>query len=1185
VICPNCEAPNIEGARFCARCGGELGLRCANCGSALASGDLFCSACGTPVGASQTGAPGQERRIVTVLFADVTGSTSLGEQLDPERLSEVMDAYFAAMREEIEAEGGTVEKFIGDAVMAAFGVPTAHEDDPGRALRAALRMQRRLDDVNARLRETHGVALQIRIGVNTGEVLATVDPAPGEAMVTGDAVNAAARLEQMAEPGQVVTSERTARAARGFRFRELGAAELRGKSARVNTFLVEEEGIGSTRGVPGLRAPMVGRDAELAVLQSVYERVASEGRPHLVTIYGDAGVGKSRLTREFADWTEGLAPAPTILRGRCLPYGDGVTYWPLAEILKGHAGVVDTDPPASALEKIRKVGRELLTPEVSADPLRATAALAFTVGLEDPDVPMAGRDPHDVRAEVHAAWRSFFSALASERPVVAIVEDIHWADEVLLDLLEVLADRIQGSTLIVCPSRPDLLATRPGWGGGRRNVSSVALDPLGAEDAERLVRELLSIDDLPASVHATILERAEGNPFFLEEIVRRLIDEGLVVYEDERWRATADIEGIEIPDTVQGVLAARIDLLDPADRHALQAAAVVGRVFWADPVALLTGFTLGELEGRFRRLEDRELIVSRLGSSIAGRPEFLFKHILTRDVAYESIPRRDRAVQHATVATWIEESAGERSGEFVELLAHHFGTAVQLQSESGRPDEGLRRRAFEAMIRASVGSRDRDVMAKAMRLADDALSLAADDAERSVALETLGDACLRDYRGDLAWRYLREAALTELRVRPLDGARVAYLAARALEMPIRWPGAMRMVPTREEVQDLHDVGMKHAPEGDSAERARLMGNRAGWPFAFPELADDETERMSSVRMGLEAADMAERLGLFDLASAALDNTQGAATARGLYGQALTIASRRGEIMSKVEDALEIGDFFAMNSWANTEIGKYAEAVRKASEGIKRTKGRGGNAEIHSLAWRTAANFRLGEWADALTDFGRLNDLLDERRDDPPGFSAHAYAVAGIIAHSRGETFEADRLLEIARQVRSAGGRSPRVFPWLVLFLVERGELEEARAILLDPPEAWRVHRPTVEEARLELAAATGEWSRSLAIEARAYATEGELFALPVTIDRYEGRAAAASGDGARARTLLTAARDGFEDLGVRRERARTELDLARLARAEGRDAEARALLASATMVFTELGAIMDVEAARGLLET
>ena len=308
---------------------------CATCGSPLPEDARFCPSCGSPTTLPNAG---QERKVVTVLFADVTGSTALGERLDPERFREVMQSYGNAMREEIEGEGGTVEKFIGDAVMAAFGVPAAHEDDPERALRASLRMMRRLDELNGDLERAYDVSLQIRVGINTGEVLAATNPGPGEAMVTGDAVNAASRLQGVADPGAIFVSQRTADAVRGFAFEDRGLHELKGKRDRVRAVrLVEETGIGS-RGVPGLSAPMVGRASELDLLRSILERVVRERRPHLVTVYGDAGVGKSRLTAEFLRWAESTDPPPTVLRGRCLPYGDGITYWPLAEILKGHAG-------------------------------------------------------------------------------------------------------------------------------------------------------------------------------------------------------------------------------------------------------------------------------------------------------------------------------------------------------------------------------------------------------------------------------------------------------------------------------------------------------------------------------------------------------------------------------------------------------------------------------------------------------------------------------------------------------------------------------------------------------------------------------------------------------------------------------------------------------------------------------
>jgi class 3 adenylate cyclase/tetratricopeptide (TPR) repeat protein len=1179
--CSSCGAQVDPAARFCPSCGSPLGRTCPACGASVADDARFCSSCGTPLEERAEAGRGEERKLVTILFADVTGSTTLGEQLDPESLRDVMDRYFAAMREEVEAEGGTVEKFIGDAVMVAFGVPVAHEDDASRALRAGLRMLARLPEVNRGLEAAHGIGLQIRIGVHTGEVLATVDAAPGDAMVIGDAVNAAARLQTAAEPGELLASERTLRAARGFEAVDRGPLELKGKRERVRAFAVTAESGGPTRGLPGLHAPMVGRAAELDLLRSVYERAVHEGRPHLTTIYGDAGVGKSRLTREFVAWAEGREPVPSILTGRCLPYGDGITYWPLAEILKSHAGILDSDPGELAVEKLRKAGRELLTTETSADPQRATAALAYTIGLEDPEVPFADLDPKEVRAEVHAAWRSFFTALALDGPVVAIVEDIHWADPALLDLLEELADRVLGPVLFLAPSRPELTATRPTWGGGRRNTSAVALDPLTAEEANELVSLLLSVDDLPPSVHGRILERVEGNPFYLEEVIRGLIDAGLIVREADRWRATEGVEDVEIPDTVQAVLASRIDLLDPQDKRILQAAAVVGRVFWPGAVSALTGLASGELAEPLRRLEDRELVTSRLGSSLASEPELLFKHILTRDVAYESIPRRERPGSHAVVAAWLERSAPDRLAEFAELLAYHYATAATPVDGTGVPDEDLRAAALRWLERASEDARRRYVLKKAERLAGEALSLSVTPLERVDALESLGEAFGEDYAGDLAWRYFREAAFLRAGTEPPDGSRVAHLAARACDYPLRWPGSMRTATPEGDVRETLELGLAHLPPGDSEQRVRLLGNRAAWPFSFPEFALAEGPE-PYVAAGVEAAEMAMRLGLPNLASASFDHAAGAWSAIGRYRESLPLWERRRLVMDGVTDGLELGDFYAMGMWVRYELGDYEEAIAIWAEGLPRVGSLGGKTRVHMLSWHVVTLHRLGRWDEALTWFDELRDLLDERRDDPPYFATHAFGASALIRGSRGETVEADRLVGILGSLTTA--LSARLKPWLVRVLVRRGELDRAATLSRAP--AWRVHGGDLLEAESELVAGLGDASRAaeLAAEMRRLAEANGTKSLVPFADLLEGRMAMDRGDGEVSVAALTSAADGFAALGCPWERALAEVDLALALRAAGRADDAGSVAGSAFATFDALDAIADAAAARRRLE-
>jgi len=965
----------------------------------------------------------------------------------------------------------------------------------------------------------------------------------------------------------VIASERTVRAVRGFRVEDMGALDLKGKARRVRAFRVLEETTTlPERGVPGLRAPLVGRDDEIDLLESIYGRVASEGRPHLITLYGDAGVGKSRLTREFLDH---LADQSLILHGRCPPYGEGVTFWPLAEILKAHAGVLDTDPSDIALERIQKAGLDLLTEDVTIDPGRTTAALAFTVGVEDPAYVFARMDPKEVRAEVHAAWRSFFSALAMTQAVVVLVEDIHWADPALLDLLEDLAERSIGPLLFICPSRPELTARRPSWGGGRRNHTAVTLDPLTSQESERLVGFLLAIDDLPAAVRGRILERAEGNPFFLEEIIRHLIDERFLVHEDGRWRTAAGIEDIEIPDTVQGVLAARIDLLEPDAKRVLQGAAVVGRVFW--PGSLRGLGEAVEVDATLAELEARELVLSRLGSSIAGEPEFIFKHILTRDVAYESLPKRERAPAHAAVAGWIEQTAGARAREFVELLAYHYATAV---AESvGAVDDALRRKAFEYLVAASGDSRSKQVLKRAERFGEEALRLAKDDHERSAALEALGDAFLTDYVGDLAWKYYREAAHARAAAAERSNdPKVAYLCARACEVPTRWPGSMRRIPGPAEVEPLLALGMSHLPEGDSEERVRLQSIRAGWPFAFPDPPMSEAEAMDCERIGLEAAEMAIRLGMPDLASGALDASGGYGISRGLYARARKILERRLDILPRVGDQLEIGDTHAMIAWSDHELGQYRDGLGSAEEGVRLVEGTAPNMAIHAASWQVALEYRLGAWDRALATFERVRALLDDRRDDPPYFATHAFAAVGIIAERRDDSVQSDRMTGLL--VPLGGGFSTRLLPWLVVLFVERGDLAPAKDLLEHLPPAWRVHTTGVLEARCEFVAVAGAWEQvpALAKEARSYSAASEALPPSVYADRLEGRAALAADDPEAAVPALTRAVDGFDRLRTPYDVARTSVDLAKALIASGRRAEAAVVLDQAAATFERLRA-------------
>jgi class 3 adenylate cyclase len=1189
--CPHCGNGNDDDARFCANCGATLTAACPNCGAKRPEGARFCPSCGFAFEAA-SGAPGQERRVVTVLFVDVTGSTGLGEQLDPERLREVMDAYFTAMREEIQAEGGTVEKFIGDAVMAAFGVPVAHEDDPSRALRAALRIRERLRSLNDELQATFGITLQVRTGVNTGEVLATMDPKPGEAMVTGDAVNAAARLEQAAEPGGILVSERTARASRGFRFRELAPLEVRGKTGALDVLELQEATGGSERGIPGLRAPLVGRAQELALLRTVYERSATERRPNLVTIYGDPGVGKSRLTNEFIGWVERQIPSPIVVHGRCLPYGDGVTYWPLGEILKSYAGIRDSDPPSVTLERIHEAAASLLTTEVSMDATRTIAALAYTVGVEDPAVPFATFEPRHVRAETHSAWRSFFSALALSGPVVVVVEDIHWADPALLDLLEELAERVKGGVLFVCPSRPELTARRPSWGGGRRNYSSVSLEPLTPEEADRLVGLLLTVEDLPRPVHDRILERAEGNPFFLEEIVRQLIDEQLIVRSGDRWRAISGIEDVEIPDTVQGVLAARIDLLAPAEKRTLQSAAVVGRIFWPSPVALLLNGEAAELEHSLGHLESRELVLERLGSAISGEQEYTFKHVLTHDVAYESLPRRVRAHAHATVAEWIERTAGDRKPEFVELLAHHYAEAHRAVGDEAGADaarvEDLRVRAFRALVLAAEDADNRFAIQKALCLAERALAIAETPLERAEALERLGRTARNDYRGDLAWDSMREAA--DLRAGHVPDAplAIARVCGWAVQQPTRWPGSMSVLPPESEVREYLDLGFANVGEEESEELVRLLTARAFAPWAFAGgrlLTDDEIDDGHAA--GERAVSIATRLRRPDLASSALDALSSIALVRGQYVGAIPIVERRLALTASLEDPWELGDIHGMASWIRAYSGLYVEAVAAALDGLPAEGSGAEGPDVHRLAWAGFAEFSLGNWDRVIdTLLPRVLSILGERRKDPPYFAIHILGPVAIIQDARGDPGAAEWAALLHRTSEPSESQRLTSLPWLAWLDARHGRASDAWTAL----ERFRSishqgSRPLIDQVRAIALAEGVRWDLvpDFLADSRAYTESAGTDPLGFHLDRLEGRAALAAGDIDVAVRLLEAASDGANRLHATWERACTDISLAEALIAAGRADEARVRTQAALDVVTELRSRREIERARSVL--
>jgi class 3 adenylate cyclase/tetratricopeptide (TPR) repeat protein len=614
-LCPVCSQENSETARFCSACGAAL--------------------TGEP--------PREERKVVSVLFADLVGFTSRAEQLDPEDVRAVLAPYWERLRSELEQRGGTVEKFIGDAVMALFGAPAAHDDDPLRAVSAALAIRdwaREEDD------------LQVRIAVNTGEALVVLGarPAEGQGMAAGDVVNTTARLQAAAPVNGVLVGETTYRATRDVV--EYAAHEpvaAKGKSEPIPVW--EAVQVRSRLGMDVERAtlPLVGRTRELSVIVDAFERAESEREPQLVTLVGVPGIGKSRLVGAFFSHLEGAPDLVWWRQGRALPYGDGVSFWAVAEMVKAQAGIEENDPPDVCAAKLRASVEQLVADEAERE--WVTDYLLPLVGVDNPN---AGGDSAP-------AWRTFFESLAERRPLVMVFEDMHWADDGLLDFIDHLVDWATGvPILVIATARPELLDRRQAWGGGKLNVSTIALTPLSDEEAAQIIHGVLDQAVLPAETQHALLERAGGNPLYAEQFARLYTERG-------------SADDLPLPETVQGLIAARLDGLSAEEKRIVQDASVYGKVFWAGAI--------DAQDDALHSLDRKGILRRERRSAVGGETQYAFRHVLVRDVAYGQIPRAPRGEKHVRAADWIE-SLG-RADDHAELVAHHLAAAAELGVEVG----------------------------------------------------------------------------------------------------------------------------------------------------------------------------------------------------------------------------------------------------------------------------------------------------------------------------------------------------------------------------------------------------------------------------------------------------------------------------------------------------------------------
>ena len=939
----------------------------------------------------------EERRLVTVLFADIAGSTAIGESLDPEDVRVLMSRYFELARTVVEEHGGIVEKFIGDAVMAVFGVPQAHGDDAERAVSAAVALQDGLATV------LPGSGWRARVGVNTGEVVATGDVSRHEFLVTGDTVNTAARLQQGAEPGQVLVGERTHRAARNFSYGRPLDLDAKGKQQPLRAWPALERGAAER---PVSRLPFLGREADLQQLHLVATRAFTERRPHLVTLTAPAGTGKSRLLEEFEAQLPARYPGLRVATAQCVPYGQTLTFWPMRAILTTLAGIDRADSGAVVRERLTAMLDE---PDGSKD----ADLIAMTVAPEE------GHEQRN-RDQIFAAWRRLLERLATAGPLLLVFEDLHWAADSLLDLVDNLMQPRTGAPLLVVSiARPELLDRRPAGGGGRRNYLHLALEPLDDSHIARLV-ELLMETTPPSRLRRLVVERAGGNPFFATELTRALVDQGALGRSDN-GQATAAV--LALPETVHATILSRLDLLDEPQRRVLQAGAVMGRTFRPSMLAEITGMDAVAVHAALDGLLDRELVVA------AGADDYAFAHILIRDVAYQTLPRARRAHDHARVARLLETTMPERLDQLADLIALHYLEAIRLRrglafaGGSGEDDEALRKSAIYWLSRAARSGAAAGATTEAVRELSDAISLATPE-EEMLLQEQLGEVFA--WGDDALSAFQRAVDLSRhLKGDPTTGAR---LLGHMITVYQRWQGSYspQRRPTTEQVRQLNDEALALAQRsGDEQVMAAVLSARSFFPFFS---GDRSPARMKEARHdAIQARDIFRRLDLAQQLSGSLDAVQSIAAEDHDFAGALAASQQRIDFFDRIADTLERLDALTMVAANAGHLGRVEEGLTAAR--LARTMsaaGRAARAKFHALSYLILLDTIRGDWDEALA-VAREAIMFWEAENRPYlGIPHRNYAAGLYVARRRGLSQEAADIRNFLTQtVLTSASADPR----------------------------------------------------------------------------------------------------------------------------------------------------------------
>ena len=1121
-------------------CGSALELRCASCSTPYAPGQKFCMECGASLAGGRPATPGppapakprvpnsalpEERRWVTVLFADISGYTAMAERMDAELVKSMIDRCLRRLGSEVERFGGIVDKYIGDNVMAIFGAPVAHEDDAERAVRAALAMHAAIAEIDPEL--------QLRVGINTGDVLAG-SVAEGGYTVIGDTVNVAARLQSAAEIGSITVGERTMRATGdAVAYRELEPLVLKGKAEPVCAY----EAVGLATATPRRQvgepsqAPFVGRMHELELLDSLYSRVVREQRAHLVTVIGQAGVGKSRLLREIDERLRAKDPAPAIRVGHCLPYGSGVVYWALGEIVRAEASIVDTDGATDAWRKLCRYVEDLRddpAPEPGLQSQRMAALIGRLVGIESPPeaTQSEAQDPERLREAFFSAVRFGIEAQARKGPMVLVFEDIHWGDHGMLDLIEHLARWVRAPLLILCLARDEVLERRPDWGGGRRDATSIFLEPLSSDESRELVSALLPDGADAAPLVQFVAQRAGGNPFFAEEMVRRLNEEGA---------DTAD----RLPDTVHALLAARLDSLEPIERLIVQQAAVVGQTFWEGtlvPVADEAGADLPEV---LASLHDKDILVPipSADGGVDDEREMTFKHVLIRDVAYGMLPKAVRCRKHFQIGNYLEERAGDRSEEVANLLAEHYWRAAVLGDEAELGTEELapvHRKALHFLevagdaataLFSNAEAVDRYSAARGIRCPHDPAAVAR----------------IGEKQGDVALRMGHVDEAIEVWTECLEYQRAQEELERVGDLHRKIGAALWHKGETRQAIEHYQKGINLLKDGPPClELVRLYEEAAS-------LYMHTGDNMLAIYAAEKALRLAERLG----------ETRAASRAHGIFGRVFGRIGDSAKARENLEKSVDLarGSDHAETIRALLTLGyhlevseaDYAAAEKAYSEGLKlaeRTGDLPSLVELHSALALIAA-YRA-DWTAAARSTEASVEVAE--REGLVGKLSFPYGLRGLLRWRDGALEEAERSYRRAQELAEQVGWSEIQFSalfGLALVLRDRGDHAAAISALdraLDVCERAGLVAQSVQVMALRAVILVlhgrSDDAREAAAEAAALADRlhypvGEAAAL-------EARGATAD-DPAEAATLLTEAREHWLAIGRPLEAARCDL--------------------------------------------